>query len=78
MSYRFVLPVLPVALMFSGYSLAEIASPSAPESKGKRSLEKRNKCTAKMGVAILFLLASNIPVALYMSLIHQVFPVMRD
>ena len=78
MSYRFVLPALPIALMFSGYSLAAIESPSAPESKGKGSLEKHHKCTAKMGVAILFLLASNIPVALYMSLVHQVFPVVLN
>lgn len=71
--FRFVLPVLPIALMFSGYSLAVIEDPSAGslEYKGKGFSKKKNKCPPKMTVAILFLLATNIPMALYMSLVHQ-------
>ncbi|XP_061347460.1 mannosyltransferase APTG1 isoform X2 [Gastrolobium bilobum] len=69
--FRFVLPVLPIALMFSGYSLAVIEDPGSPQYKGKESSKKHTKCPPKMRVAILFLLATNIPMALYMSLVHQ-------
>jgi phosphatidylinositol glycan class B len=60
--------------MFSGYYLAVIEDPGAgsPEYKGKKFSKKYNKCSPKMIVAILFLLATNIPMALYMSLVHQV------
>lgn len=66
------MPVLPIALMFSGYSLAVIEDPGAGslEYKGK-GFSKKEKCPPKMTVAILFLLATNIPMALYMSLVHQ-------
>jgi GPI mannosyltransferase 3 len=59
--------------MFSGYSLAVIEDPGAGslEYKGK-GFSKKKKCPPKMTVAILFLLATNIPMALYMSLVHQV------
>ncbi|MCI18505.1 GPI mannosyltransferase 3-like, partial [Trifolium medium] len=59
--------------MFSGYSLAVIEDPGAgsPEYKRKEFSKKHNKCPPKMTVAILFLLATNIPMALYMSLVHQ-------
>lgn len=69
------MPVLPIALMFSGYSLAVIEDPGAgsPKYKGKEFSKKHNKCPPKMTVAILFLLVTNIPMALYMSLVHQVF-----
>jgi len=70
--YRFVLPVLPIALMFSGYSLAAIEGPRSARYKGKESSKTHTRCSPKMGIAILFLLATNIPMALYMSLIHQV------
>ncbi|CAJ2649668.1 unnamed protein product [Trifolium pratense] len=71
--FRFVLPVLPIALMFSGYSLAVIDDPGvgSPEYKRKEFSKNHNKCSPKMTVAILFLLATNIPMALYMSLVHQ-------
>ncbi|KAK7329863.1 hypothetical protein VNO77_24044 [Canavalia gladiata] len=69
--FRFVLPVLPLALMFSGYSLAVIEDSGSADYKGKKSSEKHTRCPPKMGVAILFLLATNVPMALYMSLIHQ-------
>ncbi|XP_019453890.1 PREDICTED: GPI mannosyltransferase 3 isoform X1 [Lupinus angustifolius] len=69
--FRFVLPVLPIALMFSGYSLAVIEDPGSPVYRGKKSSEKNTKCSPKMTLAILFLLVTNIPMALYMSLVHQ-------
>ncbi|KAI4344357.1 hypothetical protein L6164_011591 [Bauhinia variegata] len=69
--FRFVLPVLPLALMFSGYSLAVLEDPGSPQDKGKGSSKSHTKRTAKLGVAILFLLGTNIPMALYMSLVHQ-------
>ncbi|CAN1139484.1 Mannosyltransferase APTG1 [Linum perenne] len=67
--FRFVLPVLPIALMFSGYSLAVMAK-SAP-SNGKRKGSSNNKCRKQVVFAVFFLLATNIPMALYMSLVHQ-------
>ncbi|XP_028775416.1 GPI mannosyltransferase 3 isoform X2 [Neltuma alba] len=69
--FRFVLPVLPIALMFSGYSLALMDDPGSGKSKVKGSLKKYDRFPVKKGVAILFLLATNIPMALYMSLVHQ-------
>ncbi|GMN24606.1 hypothetical protein TIFTF001_049160 [Ficus carica] len=67
----FVLPVLPIALMFSGYSLAAISTPNSPIGKKRGSSSVSGKWPPKMRLAVLFLLASNIPMALYMSLIHQ-------
>ncbi|KAK9275574.1 hypothetical protein L1049_022841 [Liquidambar formosana] len=69
--FRFVLPVLPLTLMFSGYSLAAIATPNSSDSQRKGSSKIHTKCHSKMQLAIFFLLATNIPMALYMSLIHQ-------
>ncbi|KAI9126033.1 hypothetical protein K1719_003451 [Acacia pycnantha] len=69
--FRFVLPVLPIALMFSGYSLANMDDPGSAKSKEKGSLKKYIRFPVKKGVVILFLLATNIPMALYMSLVHQ-------
>jgi len=69
---RFALPVLPIALMFSGYSLAVIEDPGYAQNKGKKSIKKHTRFPPNMGAAILFLLATNIPMALYMSLVHQV------
>lgn len=68
------MPVLPIALMFCGYSLAAMNDRRSSKNKGKGSLKKYSKYPAKMIVAILFLLATNIPMALYMSLVHQVCP----
>ncbi|CAN0840275.1 Mannosyltransferase APTG1 [Linum grandiflorum] len=67
--FRFVLPVLPIALMFSGYSLAVMAK--ASPSIGKRKGSSNNKCRTQVVFAVFFLLATNIPMALYMSLVHQ-------
>ncbi|KAF4383844.1 hypothetical protein G4B88_016277 [Cannabis sativa] len=69
--FRFVLPVLPIALMFSGYSLARISISDSPNGKRKGSSNISSKWPPKMLLAIFFLLATNIPMALYMSLYHQ-------
>ncbi|XP_059461275.1 mannosyltransferase APTG1 isoform X1 [Corylus avellana] len=69
--FRFVLPVLPIALIFSGYALAKMKAPGAPDTKKKGSLRSHVKGSFKMRLSILFLLATNIPMALYMSLVHQ-------
>ncbi|XP_047321722.1 mannosyltransferase APTG1 [Impatiens glandulifera] len=68
--FRFVLPVLPIALMFSGYSIASIGK--LEFAYGKRSVSTTSKkFPMKKKLAILFLLVTNIPMALYMSLVHQ-------
>ncbi|CAL1376987.1 unnamed protein product [Linum trigynum] len=67
--FRFVLPVLPIGLMFSGYSLAVMAKPAPPNSRRRSS--PCYKCCSQAGFAVFFLLATNIPMALYMSLVHQ-------
>ncbi|XVF47802.1 hypothetical protein PTKIN_Ptkin03bG0140200 [Pterospermum kingtungense] len=69
--FRFVLPVLPISLIFSGYSLAELEEHSSSNGERKRSSSLYNKWPSKRQLAICFLLATNIPMALYMSLIHQ-------
>ncbi|XLR23500.1 hypothetical protein HN51_069864, partial [Arachis hypogaea] len=69
--YRFVLRVLPIAVILSGYFLAMIEDPSLPGYKAKEYLKKRTNCSLKMVLAVIFLLATNIPMSLYMSLVHQ-------
>ncbi|XP_055822992.1 mannosyltransferase APTG1 isoform X2 [Solanum dulcamara] len=69
--FRFVLPVLPIALMFSGYWLATIGRPDKCNGRGKRSPSTHDRCSAKLQLAILFLAVSNIPMAFYMSMVHQ-------
>ncbi|KAJ8767304.1 hypothetical protein K2173_017348 [Erythroxylum novogranatense] len=69
--FRFVLPVLPIALIFSGYSLAVMARFDTSSVKRKGSSNTLLKGPSKSGFAIFFLLATNIPMALYMSLVHQ-------
>ncbi|KZV49327.1 GPI mannosyltransferase 3, partial [Dorcoceras hygrometricum] len=51
--FRFVLPVLPLALMFSGYSLVKLGS------------------YVKLQMVAFFLLFTNIPMAIYMSMVHR-------
>uniref|UniRef100_A0A6N2M2E2 Mannosyltransferase n=1 Tax=Salix viminalis TaxID=40686 RepID=A0A6N2M2E2_SALVM len=68
--FRFVLPMLPIALMFSGYSLS-VMEKADSDSRRKGSLDSHMKRPSKVGFAIFFLLATNIPMALYMSLVHQ-------
>ncbi|KAB2077227.1 hypothetical protein ES319_A06G086800v1 [Gossypium barbadense] len=69
--FRFVLPVLPISLIFVGYSLAALDERDSRNGAKKRSSCICNKWPSRKQLAIFFLLASNIPMALYMSLIHQ-------
>ncbi|KAL1205964.1 Mannosyltransferase APTG1 [Cardamine amara subsp. amara] len=72
--FRFVLPVLPIALIFSGYAFAQMeASSSSPITKKKQVPRKNHtiKWSSKLRLSVFFLLATNIPMALYMSLFHQ-------
>lgn len=65
--FRFVLPVLPITLMFSGYLLAEIDKPDFPQ----RKLGKSDKAQKWKYFMVFGLLITNIPAALYTSLVHQ-------
>ncbi|KAK6235957.1 hypothetical protein SCA6_011294 [Theobroma cacao] len=69
--FRFVLPVLPISLILSGYSLAALEEHGAPNSERKGPSHIHKKWPSKRQLAICFLLATNIPMALYMSLVHQ-------
>ncbi|KAM0841785.1 hypothetical protein ACQ4PT_058791 [Festuca glaucescens] len=62
--FMFVLPVLPLALMFSGYCLASMS-----QFKGKSLHEKRH--FSKLQLSVILLVITNVPMALYMSLFHQ-------
>lgn len=66
--FRFVLPVLPIALVYSGYSLAML---SQQYSSGKKATSSRTKRSWKIKAAVFFLLATNLPMAVYMSMVHQ-------
>ncbi|CAL9749899.1 unnamed protein product [Musa acuminata subsp. burmannicoides] len=68
--FRFVLPVLPIALIFSGYSLSVMSKPDLLDMKRRKS-RSGNKCPSRVQLAVLFLVATNVPMALYMSSIHQ-------
>ncbi|CAA2976465.1 GPI mannosyltransferase 3 [Olea europaea subsp. europaea] len=70
--FRFVLPVLPIALMFAGYTLAKMTE-SDPLSIGKKkvSIGSSMNCFSKVQMPVFFLLATNLPMALYMSMVHQ-------
>ncbi|KAL6980644.1 Mannosyltransferase aptg1 [Sarracenia purpurea var. burkii] len=69
--FRFVLPVLPIALIFSGYSLATIGNPDSSYGRRKGSSTIQTKCPSKKHLAVFLLLATNLPMAFYMSLVHQ-------
>lgn len=69
--FRFVLPVLPIALMFSGYSLAALNTEELPLGKSKRTTTVHKRWPVKLRVVVFFLLVTNIPMGLYMSLVHQ-------
>ncbi|TVU44671.1 hypothetical protein EJB05_04119 [Eragrostis curvula] len=62
--FRFVLPVLPLALMFSGYCLATMS-----QVKGK-NLEGKGRFS-RLQLSVILLILTNVPMALYMSLFHQ-------
>jgi phosphatidylinositol glycan class B len=74
--FRFVLPVLPIALIFSGYAFAQMevsGSSSSSSVTKKKQVPRQNhtKWSPKLRLSVYFLLATNIPMALYMSLFHQ-------
>ncbi|KFK25717.1 hypothetical protein AALP_AA8G150500 [Arabis alpina] len=74
--FRFVLPVLPIALIFSGYAFAqmEASGSSLSSTAKKKQVSRKNhiiKWSPKLRLSVFFLLATNIPMALYMSLVHQ-------
>lgn len=69
--FRFVLPILPIALMFSGYSLARIGVPSKSNDRDQRFSRTSYSCLSQKHLAIVFLLITNLPMALYMSMVHQ-------
>ncbi|XP_058082019.1 mannosyltransferase APTG1 [Magnolia sinica] len=69
--FRFVLPVLPIALMFSGYSLAAMENLDSSDNRKKGASKFHIRCPTKMQLSIFFLLVTNLPMALYMSLVHQ-------
>ncbi|XP_044955801.1 mannosyltransferase APTG1-like [Hordeum vulgare subsp. vulgare] len=62
--FRFVLPVLPLALMFSGYFLAAMSQFKGKNLHGKRDF-------SRLQLSVIFLIITNVPMALYMSLFHQ-------
>jgi len=65
---RFALLVLPLALMLSGYCLAAMSPFKGKNQHGKRSL-------SRLQLSVILLIITNVPMALYMSLFHQVsFP----
>ncbi|KAK4369209.1 hypothetical protein RND71_013001 [Anisodus tanguticus] len=57
--------------MFAGYWLATIGGPDKSNGRGKRSPSTHDGCSTKLQLAILFLAVSNIPLAFYMSMVHQ-------
>eukprot|EP01018_Ginkgo_biloba_P025171 Gb_16626 [translate_table: standard] len=74
--FRFVLPVLPITLMFAGYSLAEMERHSSRRILRKLDETKSNglswqKWSSWKYFSIFVLLITNIPAALYTSLVHQ-------
>lgn len=69
--FRFVLPVLPIALMFSGYALATLGSTVPLRGRDSTSKRSGTSCSMKSRMAILFLIVTNLPMALYMSMVHQ-------
>ncbi|KAJ9540669.1 hypothetical protein OSB04_027175 [Centaurea solstitialis] len=69
--FRFVLPVLPIALAFSGYSLAMLSQQYSSGKKIKKAPNSRTKSSWKIQAAVFFLLATNLPMAVYMSMVHQ-------
>ncbi|CAA7407566.1 unnamed protein product [Spirodela intermedia] len=67
--FRFVLPVLPLALMFSGYFLAAVPG-CAPRDHNRKISSFFIRFPSRK-YFMLFLIATNVPMALYMSLVHQ-------
>ncbi|KVI09023.1 GPI mannosyltransferase [Cynara cardunculus var. scolymus] len=76
--FRFVLPVLPIALAFSGYSLAMLSQQHSSGTKSKKARDSRTKSSWKIQAAVFFLLATNLPMAVYMSMVHQVHQLLHE
>lgn len=68
--FRFIFPVLPITLMFSGYLLAELDKPDFSQRKLGKS-GKTQKWSSWKYFVVFGLLITNIPAALYTSLVHQ-------
>ncbi|GER56082.1 GPI mannosyltransferase [Striga asiatica] len=64
--FRFVLPVLPVALIFSGIPLANLHQREI--SKRKQNWNSHKNRYSRLHLSVLFLLVTNLPMALYMSM----------
>lgn len=68
--FRFVLPVLPIALMFSGYALAKLGRTDLSDGQNKTSWNADPRFPLKQ-LSVAFLIATNLPMAIYMSMVHQ-------
>ncbi|KAJ8568702.1 hypothetical protein K7X08_028235 [Anisodus acutangulus] len=53
------------------YWLTTIGGPDKSNGRGKRSPSTHDGCSIKLQLAILFLAVTNIPMAFYMSMVHQ-------
>eukprot|EP00250_Pteridium_aquilinum_P023112 c26218_g1_i1 orf=91-1770(+) len=91
--FRFVLPVLPLGLMFAGFALASMQQSSGdrlldsasesieivnPSKSAKKKLDDKTAISSRKGkrqfwyrATVLGLLVTNIPTALYTSVVHQ-------
>ncbi|XP_071729642.1 mannosyltransferase APTG1-like isoform X2 [Rutidosis leptorrhynchoides] len=69
--FRFVLPVLPIALVYAGYSLAMLSQRYSSSKRNQKTTNARTKSSWKIQSAVFFLLVTNVPMAIYMSMIHQ-------
>ncbi|XP_076914903.1 mannosyltransferase APTG1-like [Bidens hawaiensis] len=69
--FRFVLPVLPIALAFSGYSLAMLNPQYSSNKNIKKPTRTHGKTVWKIRAAVIFLVVTNLPMAIYMSMVHQ-------
>lgn len=57
--------------MFSGYSLANLGKCELSKRKVKESSSSHKNRSLKLQLAVFFLLVTNFPMAIYMSMIHQ-------
>ncbi|KAL3535287.1 hypothetical protein ACH5RR_003748 [Cinchona calisaya] len=69
--FRFVLPVLPIALMFSAVALASLGRTNLSDDQNKAFQSAATKFSIKKKLALFFLIGTNLPMALYMSMVHQ-------
>ena len=64
--------MLPIALMFSAVALAKLGKTNVSYGQNKASQSAATRSSIKTKLAVLFLLGTNLPMALYMSMVHQV------